>query len=60
MLRLAEAVVDDVRVDSFGDALLASLVIAAVTVVLDVILGTNDDDAYTPARHPATSPSARA
>ncbi len=47
MLQLAEAVVDDVRVDSFGDALLASLVIAAVTVVLDVIIGTNDDDAYT-------------
>ena len=47
MLELAEFLVDDVRVDSFGDALLASLVIAAVTVVLDVILGTNDDDAYT-------------
>ena len=43
----ARLLADDIRVDSFGDALLASLVIAAVTVVLDVILGTNDDDAYT-------------
>ena len=48
MLQLAE-VADrrQVRVDSFGDALLASLVIAAVTMVLEVILGTNDDDEYT-------------
>jgi uncharacterized membrane protein YvlD (DUF360 family) len=47
ILQLAEAVIDQVRVDSFGDALLASLVIAAVAVPLEVILGTNDDDAYT-------------
>lgn len=46
ILQAAEAVVDDVRVDSFGDALLAALVIAAVMVVLEVIFGTNDDDAY--------------
>ena len=37
---------DDIHVDSFGDALLASLVIAAVSVVLQAILGTNDDDEY--------------
>ena len=35
-----------IQVDSFGWALLASLVIAATTVVLEVILGSNDDDAY--------------
>jgi len=38
---------DDVRVDSFGDALFAALVISAVGLVLQAILGTNDDDAYT-------------
>jgi uncharacterized membrane protein YvlD (DUF360 family) len=34
-------------VDSFGWALLAALIAAAVTVVLQVIIGTNDDDTYT-------------
>jgi uncharacterized membrane protein YvlD (DUF360 family) len=34
------------RVDSFGWALLAALVIAAAMVVLDVILGVDDDDTY--------------
>ena len=33
-------------VDSFGAALLAALVIAAATIALDVILGVDDDDAY--------------
>jgi uncharacterized membrane protein YvlD (DUF360 family) len=33
-------------VGSFGDALLAALVIAAVTMVLQVMLGTNDSDEY--------------
>ena len=37
---------DDIRVDSFGDALLAALVISAVSLVLQAILGTNDDDEY--------------
>ena len=37
---------DDIHVGSFGDALLAALLIAAVTMVLDVVLGTNDDDEY--------------
>ena len=32
--------------DGFGWALLAALVIAAATVVLDVIVGANDSDAY--------------
>ena len=34
------------EVDGFGWALLASLLIAAVMTILQVILGTNDDDAY--------------
>ncbi len=34
-------------VDSFGWALVAALVAAAVGVVLDVVFGTNDDDTYT-------------
>jgi uncharacterized membrane protein YvlD (DUF360 family) len=35
-----------ITVDSFGWALLAALVIAASSVVLEVILGANDDDNY--------------
>ena len=35
-----------IRVDSFGWALLASLVIAAAMLVLEVIFGVNDDDTY--------------
>jgi uncharacterized membrane protein YvlD (DUF360 family) len=35
------------EVDSFGIALLAALVMAAVSIVLHVILGTNDSDEYT-------------
>ena len=38
---------NSIQVDSFGWALLASLVIAAATVVLEAILGANDDDTYT-------------
>ena len=34
------------EVDSFGIALLAALVMAAVSIVLHVILGTNDSDEY--------------
>ncbi len=34
-------------VDNFGWALLAALVVAAVSVALEVIFGTNDDDTYT-------------
>ncbi len=36
-----------VAVDSFGDALLAALVIAAVSIALQVVTGSNDDDEYT-------------
>jgi uncharacterized membrane protein YvlD (DUF360 family) len=47
LLRLAaDALPDHVRVDTFGWALLAALVISAVSLVLQVILGTDDDDAY--------------
>src|SRR4051794_33568924 len=38
---------DDIHVAGFGDAFLAALMIAAVSIALDVVLGTNDDDAYT-------------
>jgi uncharacterized membrane protein YvlD (DUF360 family) len=34
------------QVDSFGWALVAALIASAVTVVLDVAFGTNDDDTY--------------
>jgi uncharacterized membrane protein YvlD (DUF360 family) len=34
-------------VDSWGDALLAALVIAGVSIVIEVLAGTNDDDSYT-------------
>jgi uncharacterized membrane protein YvlD (DUF360 family) len=37
---------DSVEVGGFGWALVASLVISAVTTTFSVVLGTNDDDAY--------------
>jgi len=37
---------DAIQVDSFGWALLTALVAAAVSVALEVIFGTNDDDTY--------------
>jgi uncharacterized membrane protein YvlD (DUF360 family) len=37
---------NDFHVDSFGSALLASLVMAAASMILQVILGVNDDDVY--------------
>jgi uncharacterized membrane protein YvlD (DUF360 family) len=47
MLQIAADVLpDDIRVDSFGDALLAALLISAVIMVLQVVLGTNDDSEY--------------
>jgi uncharacterized membrane protein YvlD (DUF360 family) len=42
----ADLLPDDVRVDSFGTALLAALLISAVSMVLQILLGTNDDDEY--------------
>jgi uncharacterized membrane protein YvlD (DUF360 family) len=47
VLQLAAVVVpDDIRVDDFGDALLFALVVSAVSLILQTILGTNDDDEY--------------
>lgn len=36
-----------IQVDSFGWALLTALITTAITVALDTVLGTNDDDTYT-------------
>ncbi len=48
MLQLVAKVAPSaLTVDDFGDALLAALVAAAVSVVLAVVVGTNDDDTYT-------------
>ena len=47
VLRLAADVAPDhIRVDSFGSALLAALVISAASLVLQVIVGSNDDDEF--------------
>ena len=46
-LLIADAVTKSaIEVGGFFDALLAALLIAAVTTILDVIVGANDDDAY--------------
>jgi uncharacterized membrane protein YvlD (DUF360 family) len=42
----ADAFPEAITIASFGDALLAALVIAATTIVLQVIAGTNDDEEY--------------
>jgi uncharacterized membrane protein YvlD (DUF360 family) len=48
VLKLASDVLENAfTVDSFWWALLAALVVAAVSVVLEVVFGTNDDDTYT-------------
>ena len=48
VLQLASDVLDNTfAVDNFGWALLAALVVAAVSILLEVIFGTNDDDTYT-------------
>jgi uncharacterized membrane protein YvlD (DUF360 family) len=41
-----EALPSFITVASFGDALLAALVMAAASIALQVITGTNDDDEY--------------
>jgi uncharacterized membrane protein YvlD (DUF360 family) len=47
VLKLASDVLENTfSVDNFGWALLAALVVAAVSVILQVIFGTNDDDTY--------------
>src|SRR6188508_551393 len=48
MLLAASALTDNaIEVDSLWWALATALIASAVTVVLDVIFGTNDDDTYT-------------
>jgi uncharacterized membrane protein YvlD (DUF360 family) len=47
ILLLADAAVPDaIHVDGFAEALLAALVMSAVSTALQVMLGTNDDDEY--------------
>ncbi len=43
----ADVLPEAITVAGFADALIASLVITAVSVVLQVVTGTNDDDEYT-------------
>ncbi len=48
MLLAADKITDgDLYIGSFWAALLVALVASAVSVILDVVFGTNDDDAYT-------------
>jgi uncharacterized membrane protein YvlD (DUF360 family) len=48
VLQLASDLLEDTfTVDSFGWALLGALVVAAMSVLLEVLFGTNDDDTYT-------------
>ncbi len=48
MLLAADSLTDgDLQIDSFWSALGVAFVASAVTVVFDVVLGTNDDDTYT-------------
>ena len=48
MLLAADAITDgDLAIDSFWSALGVALVATAIGVVLDILVGTNDDDTYT-------------
>jgi uncharacterized membrane protein YvlD (DUF360 family) len=48
MLIIADDITDNaIHLDSFWIALVVALVAAAVTMILDVIVGSNDDDTYT-------------
>ena len=47
LLVVSDIASNAIKVDTFGDALLASLVMAAASVVLEVIFGADDDDTYT-------------
>jgi uncharacterized membrane protein YvlD (DUF360 family) len=47
MLLAADRITDgDLSIDSFWSALLVALVASAVSIFLDVVFGTNDDDTY--------------
>ena len=41
-----DALNEFISIDGFGDALLASLVMAGVSILIQVLVGTNDDDEY--------------
>jgi len=48
LFRAADALTEGaIQVGGFGSALVAALVVSAIAVVLEVVVGTNDDDAYT-------------
>jgi uncharacterized membrane protein YvlD (DUF360 family) len=48
MLLAADWITDgDLEIDSFWSAIGVALVAAALAIVIDVVLGTNDDDTYT-------------
>jgi uncharacterized membrane protein YvlD (DUF360 family) len=47
LLLAADRVLESFRIDSFWWALLAAFVMAAVSVVLEVVFSANDDDTYT-------------
>ena len=46
LMLAADLLPHDIRVDSFGDAFLAALLMAAVSLSLQVVLGTDDDSEY--------------
>ncbi len=46
MLQVSSSIVESYTVDNFGWALLAALLVSAVSVVLEVIFGANDDHTY--------------
>ena len=41
-----EVLPEYITVDSFGDAFLAAIIMAGISIVLQVVLGVNDDDQY--------------
>jgi uncharacterized membrane protein YvlD (DUF360 family) len=48
ILMLTDAATDQaIRVDGFGWALVAAVLISAIATVLDILVGADDDDAYT-------------
>ncbi len=46
VLQISSSIVESYTVDNFGWALLAALLVSAVSVVLEVIFGANDDHTY--------------
>jgi uncharacterized membrane protein YvlD (DUF360 family) len=46
LLLVSDIASPDIKVDSFGSALLAALLIAAASMALQTVLGVNDEDSY--------------